>query len=175
MIVEVGDDSSEFEPACVGSEGVGDDFRISSGQEGVGLESRVSAGNGEGQLSDVGLEGDEAAVTDLDCQPVDGGVDDAVLIEGLLAVVDSAAEGELGIQVNNPPIVFNKRTLAVGGHTEVLIGHAYFGSSLEEHSAAVDFIPWGSGTADHINEHVVAGFVEGTLLIRGHSQSINPD
>lgn len=67
LIVEVGDDSSQFEPPVVGSEGVGDGFGPSAGDEGVGLEGGIGSGDGEGELGEEGLEGDEGAIADFDC------------------------------------------------------------------------------------------------------------
>ena len=56
-------------------------------------------------MRDEWLEGDDGAIAYLDGQPVDSGVDDAVLVERGEAVENAATERELRVKVDDKPIV----------------------------------------------------------------------
>lgn len=106
------------------------------------------------------MKRDDRAIADFDCEPVDCWINDAILVERLLAVVDAAAEGELRIKVDNPPVIFKKSASGIRGNVKVLICHADLGSCLEERGATVDLVPVGDAACDHINEHVVFSLIE---------------
>ena len=109
------------------------------------------------------MKRDDRAIANFHCEPVDCWINDAILIERLLAVVDVAAEGELRIKVDDPPVILEKGASGIRGNVKVLIGHADFGSCLKENGATVDLIPFGDATCHHINEHVVFCLIEWTF------------
>ena len=129
---EGGDGTSEFEPAVVSGEGVGDCFGPPAGAEGVGFEGGINSGDGDGPFGDKGLETDDGTVADFDGEPVDGGVDDTVLVVGLVAAVDVAGEGEVGVHVDDPPVMLGEGPPRIRGYVEILVGFAHRCSRLEE-------------------------------------------
>ena len=127
-----GDGASELEPAVVAGEGVSDGFRPPAGAEGEGFEGGVNSGYGDGPFRYEGLETDDGAVADFDGQPVDGGVYNAVLVVGLVAAVDVAGEGEVGVHVDDPPVMLGEGPPRIRGYVEILVGFAHRCSRLEE-------------------------------------------
>ena len=170
---EGGDGASEFEPAVVSGEGVGDGFGPPAGPEGVGFEGGVDSGDGDGPFRDEGLEADDGAVANFDGKPVDGGVDDAVLVVGLVAAVDAAGEGEVGVHIDDPPVVLGEGPAGVGGDVEVLIGFADRGSRLEEDRVGVELVSVGDAFGQHVEEHVVFGVVKLAFDVGGDCDCID--
>ena len=170
---EGGDGSSELEPAVVSGEGVGDGFRPPARSEGVGFEGGIDSGDGDGPFGNEGLETDDGAVANFDGQPVDGGIDDAVLIVGLVAAVDIAGEGEVGVHVDDPPIMLGEGPPGVRGYVEVLVGLTHRGSRLEEDRVGVKFISIGDAFGQHVEEHVVFCVIKLTLNVGGDGYCID--
>ena len=165
---EPGYTTSQLQPPVTGSNRVGNGLGPSARLEGVGFEVGVYSGNGEGQLGDERLETDDGAVAYFDCQPVDGRVYYAILVVRFLAVEDSTAEGELRIQIHNPPIVLlESRSSRIRSHVDKLVGHADRRSGLEQNSSAVWFVESGDAFGHHIDEHVEGRQVKLTLDVGG--------
>ena len=116
-------------------------------------------------MRDERLKVDKSAIADLDCQPVDSGVDDAILIVRLLAVVDATGEGELRVKVDNPPIILDEGVGSIGSHVDILTGLSDSSSSLEKACGAINLIAISNTSGQHIKKHVVSGVIKLTLNV----------
>lgn len=85
---KIGNSSSQLQPSVVFGKGVGDGLRPPTRSEGETLEGSVNPGDGNRQFSDERLKTDDSSIANFNSQPVDGGIYDAILVIGLLAVVD---------------------------------------------------------------------------------------
>lgn len=74
-----------------------------------------------GQFGDERLNRKASSVADFDGKPVDCRIDYAVLIEGLLAVIDISIKGELWVEVQDEPIVVGVGALGIRSDIDVAI------------------------------------------------------
>lgn len=108
--------------------------------EGKARESGISSRDGDGQLGNNRLKGEDGAVADLDSQPVDGGIDDAVLVERGEAVVNGTTERELRVQINDKPIVAVESVQSIRSNVEVSVRLPHARTWLEENRRTIGLI-----------------------------------
>lgn len=116
---EVSYAASKLEPSDQCRNRISDCFAPPSTLEGVALVSRISSGEGNREFGDERLKRNDGSIANLDGKPVDSRIDDAILIEGRLAVIDVAAKRELRIQIHYEPVVLGEGARRIGCNVHV--------------------------------------------------------
>lgn len=105
--VEVRNGSSQLEPPVGGGDCVKNSLSPPFSLPAVTIINGIKPGNGKGHLGDLGIEGNERSIIDVDSDPVNFLEDNAPLIKVQDAIVDKAIEQEIRMHDHNKPIIFN--------------------------------------------------------------------
>ena len=160
--------SSQLQPSVVFSKSVGDGLGPPARSEGENLEGSINPWDGNGQFSDKRLKTDNGTIANFNSQPVNGGIDDAILVVRLLTVIDITWKRELRIQVNNPPVMLSKGPSGIRSYVEKLISFTNRSTSIEEDTTAINLISIGYAFCQHIEKHVIFCVVKLTFHVGGY-------